>query len=56
MKRVRALLVAVTLAALIIARSTSDDLLRAVCAGLGPDNPLYDYLGCAELLRPSPEG
>ena len=36
--------------------SLADDLLRAVCAGIGPDNPLYDYLGCSALEHNAPEG
>lgn len=51
-----AAIIAITFAFAIFA-SVGDDILRAVCAGLGPDHPLYDVMGCpAVAIPPSPEG
>ena len=58
MSRFRAALVALTLAvgATVVVHTLADDLLRAACAGWGPDSPLYDYFNCRELLKPDPQG
>ena len=48
---VTATLVAVVLA--VIVASIADDLLRAVCAGIGRDSPLYDYFGIEIVLQHS---
>ena len=48
------MLVAVVLS--VTVHSLADDILRAVCAGIGPDSPLYGPLGCAALENNSPEG
>ena len=58
MTRLRAALVALSLAlvATVVVQSVADDILRAFCAGIGTEHPLYGYLDCARLLTPSPEG
>ena len=58
MRRVRAALLAGALAvcAVVVVQTLADDLLRAACAGWGPDSPLYDYFNCRELLKPDPQG
>lgn len=56
MKRLRALAFALVVASMLVTASIGDDMLRAFCAGIGPDHPLYDYLGCRELLQGDPQG
>ncbi len=58
MTRFRAAVFALSLAALgtVVVHSIADDLLRAFCAAIGKDHPLYDISGCPALENNSPEG
>lgn len=56
MKRLRAALVALLLAVPLVYALTADDILRAFCAGIGTEHPLYDLLGCPALMTPDPQG
>ena len=58
MRRLQAAVLALGLAAVgvIAVRSIGDDIMRAFCAGIGKDHPLYVISGCPAYENNSPEG
>jgi len=58
MTRLRAAVLALGIAvvATVAVRSIGDDIMRAWCAGIGKDHPLYVISGCPAYENNSPEG
>lgn len=61
MKRTRAALIALFTAAMLIVATNAyadDDWLYLFCIAMGPEYPLYDILGCPDIVRAhqSPQG